>query len=112
MSTLILIMISVLISMYIIYMIQIILLEMFMDLGASSTFVLVPPESDISTNSPRNPRKSILTRSFLLQVITGGISLFLGVITSYLVGLSHTGGNVDIAHSMAFSSWMIGHFVV
>jgi hypothetical protein len=51
--------------------IQVIVLEMFMDLGASSTFIMEPAEADVLNRPPRNPKESLLNMSFNLWVISG-----------------------------------------
>lgn len=89
--------------------IQIILLELFMDLAASATFVAEPREKDINKRPPRDPKEKFINVSFVWSIILYGLSLFLAVILSYVVGLKITGDNVIKAQTMAFSSWMFGH---
>lgn len=81
-----------------------------MDLGASSTFVVELPESDVMKRRPRNPKESIMNRNFNIRVLSGGVALFLGVLIAFLLGGPKD--NVDRARSMAFATWMYAHFLL
>jgi len=88
--------------------IQIIVLELFMDLGASAAFVAEPGEKDLMTQPPRNPNQRFMDRPMLRTIVLGAISLFLAVSTVYLV-TNFTTGNTLVAQSSAFAAWMFGH---
>lgn len=88
--------------------IQIILLELFMDLAASATFVAEPREKDIHKRPPRDPKEKFINVSFVWSIIIYGLSLFLAVTLSYIVGLNIT-DNLIKAQTMAFSGWIFGH---
>ncbi len=88
--------------------IQIIVLELFMDLAASATFVAEPAESDIMTRPPRDPKEKFLTRSLQTNIFLNAISLFVAVSICYLFVYYQT-LNVTTAQTMAFAAWMIGH---
>ncbi len=64
--------------------IQIIVLELFMDLAASATFVAEPEETGIMTNPPIDPKEKIMSRSTLRTLTMGAISLFAAVSATFL----------------------------
>ncbi len=86
--------------------IQIILLELFMDLAASVTFVVEPSESDVMKIPPRDPKEKFISFNVIVKIIVGGVCLIVGVLVVYFVSLSQ---GVRGARTMAFTSWMIGH---
>jgi Ca2+-transporting ATPase len=88
--------------------IQIIVLELFMDLAASATFVAEPAESDIMTRPPRDPKERFVTRSLQSGIFLNAASLFAAVSICYLYVYYQT-LNITTAQTMAFAAWMIGH---
>ncbi len=58
--------------------INIILLELFMDLMASTTFVLEPAERTIYTRPPRNAKQDLFDVNMMKGIAVSGISLFAG----------------------------------
>src|SRR5215471_19479861 len=55
--------------------VQIVVLELFMDLGASVAFVNLPPEGDEMRRRPRDPGARILDRRMLAGIAGGGLTL-------------------------------------
>lgn len=88
--------------------IQIILLELFMDLAASSGFVAEPEEADVMTRPPRNPRERFLTRGLLASIFLSAVGLFAAVSGAYLLTYSWT-GNLLHAQTVAFAAWILTH---
>ena len=88
--------------------IQIILLELFMDLGASAGFVVEPEEKTIYTRLPRNPTIPLFNRKLLGEIFLGSVSLFIAVFGSYAYALGQN-LSVNQAKTMAFAAWIIGH---
>lgn len=86
--------------------IQIILLELFMDLAASATFVAEPAESNVMTRKPRNPKEKFMNLKMIRGIFFGAISLFFAVIFVYLT--AYYQGKIQ-ALTMAFATWMVGH---
>ncbi|XUX00647.1 MAG: cation-transporting P-type ATPase [Dehalogenimonas sp.] len=88
--------------------IQIIVLELFMDLAASSAFVAEPAEPTIYTRPPRDPKKKLFDRQLVRQIAVSGLSLFTAVIVSYLLALRM---DLPVAETrtFAFSAWILGH---
>jgi P-type Ca2+ transporter type 2C len=91
--------------------VQIILMELFMDLGASVTFVAEPPERDVMAQPPRDPRRPFMDRSMQLGILFGGLSLGAAVLVAYL-GAARMGADLAQAQTAAFAAWMIGHVVL
>lgn len=90
--------------------IQVILLEMFMDLGASSTFIVELPERDIMSRPPKNPKENILNTRFNLSIIVAAISLWVVVLLCFFLGGADT--NLSRAQTYAFCSWLFGHVLL
>jgi Ca2+-transporting ATPase len=88
--------------------IQIIVLELFMDLAASATFVAEPEERGIMTRPPIDPHEKFINRDMQKSLIVGALSLFAAVSTSFLYTWYHT-QNIAQAQTMAFATWMLGH---
>jgi Ca2+-transporting ATPase len=88
--------------------IQIILMELFMDLAASATFVAEPAESGIMDRPPRDPKKKFLDRATTARVLESAAGLFLAVSAAYLFTL-HSSGNLGRAQTVAFVTWLLGN---
>jgi P-type Ca2+ transporter type 2C len=91
--------------------VQIILMELFMDVGASATFVAEPPEEDVMRQPPRDPRGTFFDRSMQLGIMAGGLSLAAVVLVSYLWA-TRSGAGTTTAQAAAFAAWMIGNIVL
>ncbi len=88
--------------------IQIIVLELFMDLGASAAFVAEPAARDIMDRPPRNPSERFMNRTMIRDIAIGGLMLFLAVTSVFLFVNSRT-GNPTIAQTSAFTTWIFTH---
>jgi Ca2+-transporting ATPase len=88
--------------------IQIIVLELFMDLAASATFVAEPEEGELMTRPPRNPKQRFMDRPMLGGIISGALGLFLAVSAVYLITF-YSVENHLVAQTAAFATWMFGH---
>jgi P-type Ca2+ transporter type 2C len=91
--------------------IQIIILELFMDLAASSGFVSEPAEKNIYTRPPRNPKENIFNNKEIFDLLLKGAFLFIAVIGVYFYAL-HLRLPVMEAQTMAFTAWIIGHITL
>jgi Ca2+-transporting ATPase len=91
--------------------IQIIVLELFMDLAASATFVAEPEESDVMTKPPTDQRAKFMNRSMIRGISTGAFSLFAAVTTNFLLVWFLT-RDLTQAQSVAFATWMLGHILL
>jgi Ca2+-transporting ATPase len=88
--------------------VQIIVLELFMDLAASATFVAEPIEKNVMRRPPYNIRERFINRSMIQKIFTGGACLAAAVMFNYLL-LTYTNASLVQAQSTAFATWMIGH---
>jgi Ca2+-transporting ATPase len=91
--------------------IQIILLEMFMDLAASSGFVAEGFESDLMSRPPRDPAAKFLDRGTLTGILASALSLFVAVSFCYLTAY-YRSGDLIYAQTIAFSAWIISHIML
>jgi len=91
--------------------VQIIILELFMHLGASTTFVAEPPEAAVMARPPRDPRRPFMDRAMQLCILAGGLSLAAAVLVPYL-WVSSQGEDLVQAQTAAFVAWMLGHVVL
>ena len=88
--------------------IQIIILEMFMDLAASSGFVAEGLEPDIMKRPPRDPKERLLNKQNLTRIFVGAGCLFVAVSLCYLLTYYRTGSLV-YAQTAAFAAWILSH---
>jgi P-type Ca2+ transporter type 2C len=88
--------------------VQIILLELFMDLAASATFVAEPEESGTMQKPPIDPKERFLNKPMLKRLFFGAISLFAAVTVTYLFAWYMT-SDITYARTIAFATWMFGH---
>ncbi len=88
--------------------IQIILLELFMDLAASATFVVEPVEPHIMSRPPRSPRERFVNREMLQTIAIGSVCLAGAVMVNYLIAW-YSGWGLVPAQTLAFATWLIGH---
>jgi Ca2+-transporting ATPase len=91
--------------------IQIILLELFMDLAASSGFVAEPAERNILERPPRNPSERFLGARMIYGISVSGLTLFAAVMIPYFYALNR-GLPLPTVQSLAFSAWMLGHVIL
>lgn len=92
--------------------VQIIVLELLMDLGASVSFAAEPAEGDVMRRPPLNPGQRFLDRSLSAIVLLGGPSLGVAVPSRH----AWAQGPADLtdvrARTVAFLTWLLGHVVL
>jgi Ca2+-transporting ATPase len=88
--------------------VQIIMLELFMDLGASAAFVAERAEGDVMKRKPRDPKHEFMDKKMVSSISIGAVSLFAAVSAAFLYTW-YNGGDLVIAQTMAFSTWLLGH---
>jgi Ca2+-transporting ATPase len=87
--------------------IQIILLELFMDLAASATFVVEPSETDVMKHPPRSPDAKFMDKGMIVGIILGAISLIGAVLIIYFASIPVV--DEKTARTIAFATWMVSH---
>jgi P-type Ca2+ transporter type 2C len=88
--------------------IQIIVLELFMDLAASATFVAEPAEAGNMQKPPINSNEKFLNKPMLRSLALGAFSLFLAVTATFLFAWFTT-SDITYARTIAFATWIFGH---
>lgn len=88
--------------------VQIIILELFMDLAASTSFVAEPAESDLLKRKPRDPKESFMNKSMMTGIFSGGITLSAAVLAVYFFSWFTT-KELAAAQTFAFVIWLFGH---
>jgi Ca2+-transporting ATPase len=91
--------------------IQIIVTELFMDLGASVAFTAERAEGDVMARPPRDAKRPFMDGAMQAGIFAGGLSLCGAVMAAYLWALSR-GAAPAHAQSLAFVTWMIGHVLL
>jgi Ca2+-transporting ATPase len=91
--------------------IQIILLELFMDLGASAGFVAEPAEQDIYHRPPRDPKEGVLSRQVVRDILINGVFLFAAVMAVYFAARTFAADPRQV-QTCAFSAWIFGHIAL
>jgi Ca2+-transporting ATPase len=86
---------------------QIVLLELFMDLGASIAFVNLAPEADEMRRRPRAPGTPFVDKPMLRGIVAGGLTLALITGGAFLLALPALG--LTSARTLALCSWLVGH---
>ncbi|MDD1711889.1 MAG: cation-transporting P-type ATPase [Methanoregulaceae archaeon] len=91
--------------------IQIILLELFMDLGASAGFVAEPAEEGIVFRRPHHREEKVIDRPTVARILAKGTILFSAVIAVYFSALA-AGFPLVLVQTSAIAAWIIGHIVL
>jgi Ca2+-transporting ATPase len=91
--------------------IQIILLELFMDLGASAGFVAEPGEARIIARKPGRRSEKVIDRKVAATILAKGVILFAAVTAVYLVALA-LGYPFVLIQTCAIAAWFFGHIVM
>jgi Ca2+-transporting ATPase len=90
---------------------QIILLELFMDLGASAAFVAERAESDVMERPPRDPKKPFLDRGMVSNIFLSAAGLCAAVTIAFLMTWYRT-DDLALSQTMAFVTWLFGHIAL
>lgn len=85
---------------------HIIILEMFMDLGASVAFVFEPVARDAMRRPPRNPARRFLDRDELSATAANAIALAGGVLLAFFLA-RHNGSQYGVPAAIA--TWLLAH---
>jgi Ca2+-transporting ATPase len=87
--------------------VHIVLLELFMDLGASVAFVSEPAAPDAMRRPPRDPRRRFLDHDLLAVLLSVAAALTLATLPAYLLVLDSN--PTDVARSAALLAWLVAH---
>jgi len=90
--------------------VHIVLLELFMDLGASVAFVAEPAAPDAMHRPPRRPDARFLDRPETTAILTVAAALAVAVLPAYLLTLRHT--EVGQAQTAAVLAWLAAHALI
>ena len=90
--------------------IHIIMIELLMDLASSTIFVTEAAEPDILKQGPQRIGE-YLKRSLILRIIRNGAGLAAGILAVYL-SLYFRTGDVVLAQTAAFVTWLLGHILL
>lgn len=89
--------------------IQIIVLELFMDLGASTSFVMEPADSDIMHRPPYRSTDRFFNHELLGGILVSAVCMTLTVLLSFAYGI-HAGD--ESAQTSAFLAWLLSHVLL
>ncbi|MFG2041584.1 cation-translocating P-type ATPase [Dactylosporangium sp. NPDC048998] len=89
--------------------VHIVLLEIFMDLGASVAFIAEPAAPAAMRQPPRPPGARFLDRPELAAIVTVAATLILATLPGYLL-LAHT--HLSAARAAAVLGWLAGHAAI
>ena len=91
--------------------IQIILLELFMDLAASTSFVAEPEEKNIYSRPPRKPSENIINGKVITEIFINGGVLF--AMTSLIYFFSaYRGFDIGLSRTLVFSALISGYIAL
>ena len=91
--------------------VHIVLLELFMDLGASVAFVAEPAAPSAMHYPPRPPGTGFLDASVLAAITTTAATLTLAVLPAYLI-LADSGATTGQARAAAVLAWLAAHALI
>ena len=91
--------------------IQIIIMELFMDVGALWGFLYENSEAGIVERQPPGKRSSFITRDMMYSISTAAAGIFLAVTAVYLY-LYYAHGNIVQAQTSAFATWILSQVIL
>ena len=91
--------------------VQIVVLELFMDLGASVAFVAEPASPAAMHRPPRPPGTGFLDRAVVAAIAAAAAALTLAVLPAYLL-LAHLGATTGQARAAALLAWLAAHALI
>ncbi|KAH9571482.1 hypothetical protein CY35_02G096300 [Sphagnum magellanicum] len=89
--------------------IQIIVLELFMDLGASTSFVMESADSDIMRRQPRHHSQQFFDAQMMGGILVSAASIIFVVLSSFSYGIYH---NPNTGQTSAFLAWLFSHVLL
>ncbi|MDK2902384.1 MAG: hypothetical protein PWQ93_303 [Clostridiales bacterium] len=92
--------------------IMIILMELFMDLAASTAFVIEPAEDGLMGRPPRPANKPFLNSAMNRSILTGGLMLSVSILLAVWGATGWSVSEMDMIRSSSFMAWMWGHVLL
>jgi Ca2+-transporting ATPase len=92
--------------------VQVVLLELFMDLGASTSFVTEAAEAEVMHQPPRRPNARFLDSLMLARIVAGAASMAGMVLGGFALGLHWNDGSLPAGQTLAFLCWLLGHVLL
>lgn len=87
--------------------VQIVILELFMDLGAALAFVSQAADPNVMMRGPRDPGAPFLGPEMVGPIVAGALTLALIVLAAFFYGLAYA--EVAQARTFALVAWFVGH---
>jgi P-type Ca2+ transporter type 2C len=90
--------------------VHIVILELFMDVGASVAFVSEPPAPRAMDRPPRDPARRFLDDTQLSAIALTAVALTAAVLPTFL--LVHAGWGTDMAIAAAVAGWLVANVAI
>jgi Ca2+-transporting ATPase len=90
--------------------VHIVILELFMDVGASIAFVSEPTAPEMMKRPPRDPASQFLDRTQLAAITLTAAALIIAVLPAYLIVYAQSGTGMAIAAAVA--GWLIANSAI
>jgi Ca2+-transporting ATPase len=87
--------------------VHIVLLELFMDLGASVAFVSEPTAPDAMRRPPRDPARRFLDGAEVGAILVAAVGIFAATVGAFFVVSSAQGA--DVGNAAAVAGWLVSH---
>jgi Ca2+-transporting ATPase len=90
--------------------VHIVILELFMDIGASVAFVSEPPAPGAMDHPPRDPARRFLDDAQLSAIALTSLALTVAVLPTYL--LVHARWGTDMAIAASVAGWLVANTAI
>ncbi|MHA2787556.1 cation-translocating P-type ATPase [Corynebacterium sp. S7] len=90
---------------------QIVLIELFMDIGASIAFVYEPASERSMHQPPRDPAAHFVDKPLVTALVGSGLALLVAALPAYLIVHTHSSDEL-IARSAALFAWLASHALI